>query len=483
MQSLNDLYGKVDNLTGLVHPDSGKSFRYMDNQQLIAMADKLTDYIITSGCDTIIVSETGASPLAEICEKIAVYKGAKLRWLRMKFPREPLANIYPLLRFYMSERESQETIAAGQVKKIEEVLLPDGPMISNSISREKALKLTCSLMPANFFQTGPTTPAELLAEVGSPRQSLFQTAVCAALEGTNLSATFARPFIYFDEYIDSGTTLRNAMSFFRCFNANPSFTTASYLVNMNNANQHLAVAHSLFDADSRQDGYELGAYPFENRLDLIGHFYTVSDTNSIYKRTSTSAIAEIFATAVPNELEDFFSTLINTVEKNRLINQISNRFALDAVRQFVTTDHLIRYCLFHLEKKFGEVCYAEFLFQLYDMYGPAWSPMPTSFHFDFWHGFEKAGEILESVPEYQNLAQSYKQIRPALLKGAADICAERRAQWSTDIHHLLEERYVYCKNTTGPDRALEQSICLGKNNRHIHGIKRENSSLGCRPTA
>jgi len=139
------------------------------------------------------------------------------------------------------------------------------------------------------------------------------------------------------------------------------------------------------------------------------------------------------------------------------------RFEIDDVRKYLTTDHILRYCLWWLEKRVGEETCAEFLFQLYDMYGPAWSPTPTSYHFDFWQGFETLGPLFEGAADFERLERAYLYHRSSILKSAADLCVSRRREWLNRINTLVEERYgsgqTHTNSLGSPGRRLsvEQS--------------------------
>ena len=93
MLSLEQLYGEVNNLKGLVHPLWQRSFQYMSDSRAIALARQITDCIVDSGRRLVVVAETGASPLGEICLKIGWQRGYQLKFVSLKIPREP-AEVY-----------------------------------------------------------------------------------------------------------------------------------------------------------------------------------------------------------------------------------------------------------------------------------------------------------------------------------------------------------------------------------------------------
>ncbi len=441
MLSANTLFEEVDNLTAFVHPNTGRSYRYLSDRGVLESAERLTQGLIDTGIRNVVVSETGAAPFAEVCDRIARRHGVEFRWMPMKIPREPMGNIFPLLRFYLRDPERRAILAPAQSKALSTTPFVRQQKISigQGITREEALSRVCQSMPPDFFSEEPTSPAELLLEIESASPSDFQRAVQIVLQGTWFSQVLDSPFLYFDEYIDSGTTLRNALAFFRCFATRLRMKTASYFINCSYTSGYDKIAFTLFDKDTRFDGYALGPYPFENRVDLIGHFYTI--TGEAYERTEVASISRRFDFAPPSEADSFLQRLQAFAHEHRLMEQLAPRFTLEDVRRYVTEAHLLRHCLWWLERRVGEENCAEFLFQIYDMYGPAWSPMPTSYHFDFWRGFEAIGPVFEAAPDFERIERAYLYHRSSILKAAADLCVSRRREWLNRVNTLVEEMY------------------------------------------
>ena len=457
MQSLEALYGEVDNLHGFRHPMLGQQLHFLSDTNLICLADELTEAIVRSGCQHVVVAETGASPFAEICETIAAHKGSHLNWQRAKFPRDPVGNIFPVLNHFLTQEERKANLSPIQLSVLS-ALSPEAPeelQFTENDTRIEALKRICQQMPPDFFAVGPASVPDLLAGIGTAKQSDFQSAVFAVLQGTELAHRFSEPFIYFDEYIDSGTTLRNALSFFRCFTDRLQCRTASYFINLVDTDRKQAVLHTLFNSASRAEGYLLGAYPFENRVDLIGHYYRITDQE--YVRVEVASIASALAEIPDCSGAGLIERLETAILDNALLEDVKNRTQLPDVRRYVQVAHVLRHCLWWLEKKAGLPDYAEFLFQLFDMYGPCWSPLPVDYHFDFWRGFEATGQLFESLQEFPVLLDEYLYKRLSILKQVADLCLNRRQNWHAQIHKQLEE--LYGNGRSYSSRQLAYSLC------------------------
>ena len=74
-----ELFGDVDNLSCFVHPVFHTTYRFLSDRQLIAFAQAMCDRIEQSGRKRVVVSETGASPFAWLCEQILARRGAAIR--------------------------------------------------------------------------------------------------------------------------------------------------------------------------------------------------------------------------------------------------------------------------------------------------------------------------------------------------------------------------------------------------------------------
>jgi hypothetical protein len=237
-------------------------------------------------------------------------------------------------------------------------------------------------------------------------------------------------------------------------------------------------------ADDRPQCFESGAYPYENRIDLIGHLYRLTDSEFV--RTEVAAIAahptnrmrehrsalEIAHSAKPSSAlapgseysaalsdqdgpkeqhqnlhkhSETLAKLLGAIEdfarSHSLHEYLLGQFAQEEVQKYITTEHIARHIIHILEAETGDADTAEFLFQMFDMYGPAWTPMPVAFHFDFWNGFARMNEKYLEIPAYTEMRNSYRQNREVLLRQTAKICLTRRQLWLDRISELVEERH------------------------------------------
>ena len=164
----------------------------MTDNKLIELTSALVEKVKSSGYKQIVVSECGARPLAFILENML----PDVNFTYVKFPREPMENIEPLIRFYLKDREINEDIL--QTCKSGTVIEPKRPSLETT-----------------------------LKGIGTSSQNEFQKQVSRSLQHTKLSKTLSQPCLYLDEYIDSGTTLQNADMYFNYFTSNLNFKTLS----------------------------------------------------------------------------------------------------------------------------------------------------------------------------------------------------------------------------------------------------------------
>ena len=479
MLSLEKLYGEVDNLSGLEHPQWRCGFRYMNACTTIDLARAIYNSICNAGFSTVVVSETGASPLAEICAEVDAFEKRSIKFVPVKLPREPQSCILPVLRHFLSESERSAKLTAEQVKQLRRsrFVLSANIDITDADDRLSALEKVVSLTPNDFISSESPNVADLLSTITKGSSSTFQQAVSIVFQGSETGNSFSKPFVYLDEYIDSGTTLRNAIAYFRCFAPNPEFKVASYCLNLPRSvrsgmsseraqslsSAEAAVLYTRYRNEDKPGCFDDGAYPYENRVDLIGHYYRI-DSRDYVKKTLVDILEECRSNeelAGAGDVEKFLSTL-RAVVGGHLCDWVLARFELDEVKTLIQPEHIMRRCLFELEQKIGTADMAEFLFELFDMYGPAWTPMPVSFHFDFWNGFENFEDVFAATPQFALLCAEYRECRESLLTRLAEVCLVRRNDWLKDVRRQLEEHYGQGQSIGSNGKRINCGVHVGK---------------------
>ena len=106
----------------------------------------------------------------------------------------------------------------------------------------------------------------------------------------------------------------------------------------------------------------------------------------------------------------------------------------------MSEDHLARYMMYCIEKCLvKEKVYTEFLWQLFDMYGPSWTPMPRNWHLDFYAAFEKSSQKIEQSIK-NDLLKEYSKLRKRIFYKLSSICEKRRRLWLSGINTEINSR-------------------------------------------
>ena len=418
MLSVNQLYGEVDNLAFFVHPVYQRRFEFLSDEKVFESAQKIAAKIERSDYRNVVVSETGARPLAYLCERLLEQSGTRVQWTYMKFPREPKRGIQPLVNFYLTEEERKEKVQGK--------------------TREEVLKEIGTTMPASALLSKRKPLSQILQELERNEQNEWQRKIAASVEGTRIADTLQQPFLFFDEYIDSGTTLQNSQQYFNCFARDLNFKTLSYFINIGASNQFERIFSSEFDLDTQLECYSRGAYPFENRIDLIGHYYFI-DSDSYLKR-SLEEVVQIFKGKIKSDPSNLLQDLNAVIKRRNLLGIVKEQAKIPAVAQFLDENQVVRYYISALEEATGSDGPSnEFLWQLFEMYGPIWSPLPDECHLDFLQAFEERRNQLKAIPEFEKIKLEYKRSRSAVLVQAAEAALERKNSWLARVEHLLEQ--------------------------------------------
>lgn len=416
MLSVKQLYGEVDNLTEFVHPVYQRTFDFLPDEKLLESAQQMAGRIERSGYRNVVVSETGARPLAYVCERLLEQSGTKVQWTYIKFPREPTGNIFPLVRFYLTEEERKEKV--------------------HGKTREEALRGISAAMPSSTLVSQRKPLSKILQEVGKNDQNEWQKKIAKILQGTTIADTLEQPFLFFDEYIDSGATLQNSHRYFNCFTGEVDFKTLSYYIHIGTSSKFERIFFSEFDQDTQLECYIRGAYPFENRVDLIGYYYFIDGDS--YIRRSLEDLVEMFKEHAQSDPSSLLQDLTVVVGQGNLVEAVKEQANIAAVARFLDENHVVRYYISALEQATNNHGPAhEFLWQLFEMYGPIWSPLPDEYHLDFLQAFEQTKDELKTIPDFEKLKEKYEESRAAILIQAAETSLKRKDSWLMRIDNLL----------------------------------------------
>ena len=429
--SLKELFGDVDNLSYFVHPKYKEHFSFLSDKKIIILAQKISKKIINSPYEKIIVIESGASPFARLCEEL-IAKQKKVQWRYIKFPRESVKNIFPVFSFYLEEYEKKEILSNEIISEIKKLL---GLKEVKSKTRDKVLKEICKKIPKRYLSPKKQNLKSILENINNINQNKYQKAISIIFQNTRISNFLKNPFLFFDEYIDSGVTLINYQHYlnFICKN---SFKVISYQIMIKESEKYQSIYFTLYDLNTQLKCYKFGVYPFENRIDLIGYFYYLD--NDEFKKVQ---LKERLEKNGENTADNFIIDLERWITHSHITDKIKNRFSIKQVGTYIDITHILRYCLFALEKEnysYGRE--SEFLWLAFDMYGPIWSPLPDNYHLEFMEIFEKEYNTLINLSGFEDFKKKYGMIRNVLLKEVSSIFIGRREKRLNSIKQYLKTK-------------------------------------------
>lgn len=413
------LFGCVDNLNMFIHPKFNESFKFMDDKQSIELARKILNKFKESGYENIVVIESGTSPLIAIIKKLKEYKDCSFKITQIKIPRDLDFNLLEWFNTYLSVEELKELILYNE----------------KSISRYEALReISNKFSLEDFVGNDKFTiydSVNNLKEYNNSTEDFIKV-----LNGTKMYELFNKPFLLFDEYINAGTIIRNFNGIVRLFNMNPKFKLSAFCMFLDNPKEYEKIAFTLYDNSSELECYRNGAYPFENRIDLIGYYYYISKKE--FMKVSLEELKQELEEYDNNsEVNLFYNKLNEFIEGNNLLEKLKDNFEEEQVKNYVSNKDIIRFIFKYIDEKiYGKNKYSDFLDQVFELYAPSWSPMPVIFHLDYWNGFEKTLSEIDDL--CLKIEEEYKLNRFTIIKIALNSLEKNYLLWKESIDKELE---------------------------------------------
>jgi hypothetical protein len=206
---------------------------------------------------------------------------------------------------------------------------------------------------------------------------------------------------------------------------------------LDNPENYENIEFTLYDNSNELECYRNGAYPFENRIDLIGYYYFITELEfeKVYLKDLKEEIKDNISL---NNVEQFYIKLNKLIDEKQILKSLKENFAEEQVRNYVSNKDIVRFVLKYIDEKiYGKNKFADFLDQVFELYAPAWSPMPIIYHLDYWSGFEKTLNIIDNI--CIEVKQDYINNRFSVINIALDRLNENKQQWEKSIEKELEE--------------------------------------------
>ena len=106
----------------------------------------------------------------------------------------------------------------------------------------------------------------------------------------------------------------------------------------------------MYDNGSELECYRNGAYPFENRIDLIGYYYFITD-KSFEKIYLSELKEEVNNYAEAEDFTDFYNRLNNIIDESKLLDKLKDSLDENQVKKYVDNTDIIRYIFKYIDEK------------------------------------------------------------------------------------------------------------------------------------
>lgn len=431
------IYGdvmKIQNLIETIYPEVGEdiilptpktnlSYHMLSHNQLIDLANKSLDILVATRIDQVLVSEAGAVPFAKICAWLGHKRGLALQWYSLKIPR----NINDCLSVTLS----------AFLKLSKEQLALSSDFNSEILSVDFNERYVLEGLPKEYFFLKERSLNEVLTAIQEDLNFSLDDSFVNLTQKSGLAQILTQPFIFFDEYLDSGTTLFQTFRFLKLFVRPLSFKLFCYLIKLPQDQLNTNLCQSLYTLDNEAEAYNWGIYPFENRIDWLGYFYRIQSQN--YSKVTFTQLLD--SHEEKKELPEELLYLYELCSNDERLEELKRTCVVPAVASYINKKHFIQYSLYLLEKNFKKNSKeSEFLYQLFDMYGPIWTPLPDAYHLSYLQAFEKIGPKIMEALSVTMASVIYKTHRSSIIHAIASLIETRRKHYQYSLLTHLEQQ-------------------------------------------
>lgn len=409
---------RLDNLQPFQHPENGRRYRHMRPAEVEELVEELRAAVerhlsrspqpedVSPADPPLLWVESGSQPLARL---LSERLGIEARGI--KVPREVTPALSKYLLFMLRYEEREEALSAETCSALNALARQQGHPAFPPGTREQAVRYFSSLLR----EEPPTSLQQALASYLTVRSGPAVQLYNLILRDTEWAQRLAQPLLLLDEYVTSGTVLSVVNQTLALFNPAFTYWLLTYSFNTRRQDAPPYLLHSVLYGPPAQQAH---AYPFENRLDLLGFFYTETERELV--RTELRGRARPEGDGGLSFLRELQSLLTHSDASER----INNALPMEQLREYNQLSHLTRFSLYLLEER---ELLRDFWLQLFEMYAPSWSPLPVDFHLGFTGAYHAQEDWLRA--RLQPLRAAYGEAADRLLEETAFQLSERHNQY------------------------------------------------------
>lgn len=394
----------VDTLSLFAERDDGTVYRFMTRQEIEALAGEFA--AVLSGEERILCVDSGARPLANL---IAKQIGCDI--LGVKTPHFPGPALAGSIALLLSEAELEGGVASEVTLAIEKA---SGKAFGGKTRRE-AIAHLAPLIPSDVA----TELAGNLESYAGARRLDIVPVFNALLGETEFAQVLGSDPVLLEEYVTAGAVLRGLNILFSLFSRNFSYRLVCFNFN---SPAEAAPEYLLYSKRFGDPREVLVAYPYENRLDLLGFWYSESEDGFEF--------IDLRAASATTEQRERAAALVAALWADLGAQVVVIREVMPTQLQgeYLSALHLSLYALYLLSENPRQRSFFE---QLFEMLAPCWSPLDDVVHLSFTETIaDHADGIRGAVGDLgPSLAQSLDVLVTVF---SAELARAYRVYWGPD---------------------------------------------------
>jgi hypothetical protein len=394
----------VDTLTLFAKRTDGTSYRFMTRTEVEALAEELS--AVLKDETRVLCVDSGARPLANL---IAKRTGCAI--LGVKVPHFPGPALGDSIMLLLSKEELSGVVDEEVREAVETV---SGKTFGGTTRRD-AIRHLAPLIPDDVASELTENLESYVAARALDLVPVFNT----LLGDTAFARVLGAGPVLLEEYVTAGAVLRGLNILFSLFSREFSYRLVCFNYNGSTEEAPEYLLYSKRYGDPRE---VLVAYPYENRLDLLGFWYSEGEDGFTYTDLTLAV-----ATSEQRASTDELMTALEEV----LRPQVEVTRALMPTRlqgEYLQGSHLSLYALYLLSESATQRSFFE---QLFEMMAPCWSPLDDEIHLSFTKAImDRADEIRWAVETLG--PQITHSLDELITVFSAELAQAHRAYWELD---------------------------------------------------